>query len=78
MSRQCAEKVKETMRRRAIYVRLMPEVEEPCLEDLADFCSDKNKPGEELACLQDNLEQLRKPECKVAVSNFTEVSRKFC
>ncbi|CAG7726469.1 unnamed protein product [Allacma fusca] len=72
VSRPCADKVREIMRRRAISVRLMPEIEEPCLTNLADFCSEKTRPGDELNCLQDHIMELS-PNCKIAVSNFTEM-----
>lgn len=52
------------MRRRAISVNLMPEVEDMCLDDLATLCSEKTGKGEEMQCLQDNLNQLDS-DCKV-------------
>ena len=45
------------MRQRAINVDLQPEIEEVCLRDLADLCYDKTAKGEEILCLQDNLEK---------------------
>ena len=46
-------------------------VEEPCIEDLASLCFEKTGRGEEMQCLQDNLERLG-PACKQQVSNYTE------
>lgn len=59
------------MRRRAISVELIPEVEDACIDDLANFCPAKTGKGEEMQCLQDNLDKLQS-ECKKAVSEFTE------
>lgn len=56
--------LKFTMRRRAISVDLIPEVEDACLDDLANLCSEKTGKGEEMQCLQDNLGRLQS-ECKV-------------
>lgn len=53
------------MRQRAISVDLIPEVEDQCLNDLAGFCSDKTGKGDEMQCLQDNLEKLE-GNCKVS------------
>lgn len=41
------------------------------MEDLASFCFEKTGRGEEMQCLQDNMERLS-PDCKVQVSNYTE------
>ncbi|XP_063230835.1 Golgi apparatus protein 1 [Bacillus rossius redtenbacheri] len=68
---ECLEEIRRVMRQRAVSVDLQPEVEEVCLENLASMCSDKVNKGEEMVCLQDNLESLT-PECRQAVSNFTE------
>lgn len=59
------------MRRRAIAVELIPEVEDACIDDLANFCSEKTGKGEEMQCLQDNMGKLQS-DCKKAVSEFTE------
>nr|CAD7408500.1 unnamed protein product [Timema cristinae] len=67
----CLEEIRRVMRQRAISVDLQPEIEEVCLEDLALNCYEKTNRGEEMVCLQDNLERLTR-ECKSAVSNFTE------
>lgn len=45
------------MRQRAVNVDLQPEIEEVCLSDLASFCYDKTAKGEEILCLQDNLDR---------------------
>ncbi|XP_055383667.1 Golgi apparatus protein 1 [Condylostylus longicornis] len=67
----CLQQVRRVMRQRAISVELIPEVEDKCLDDLAALCSDKTKKGEEMQCLQDNLEKLQ-PECRKAVTKYTE------
>jgi len=61
------------MRERALLVSLNPDLEEDCLPDLSDFCSERTKPGEELKCLQTHLEDVSKP-CKDSILKFTEVS----
>lgn len=53
------------MRRRAISVDLIPEVEDECIDDLASFCFEKTKKGEEMQCLQDNLDKLQ-TKCRVS------------
>lgn len=68
---ECLEEIRRVMRQRAINVDLQPEIEEVCLAELASFCYDKTAKGEEILCLQDNLERLSK-NCKLAVGNFTE------
>lgn len=67
----CLEQIKRVMRQRALSVDLQPEVEDKCIDDLSLFCFNKVRKGEEIQCLQDNLEKLKKP-CKNAVSNYTE------
>lgn len=69
----CLQQIQRVMRQRAVSVDLQPEIEEVCLEDLAMFCFDKTQKGEEMLCLQKNLEDL-KDECKKAVESFTEVA----
>jgi len=76
VSPKCTERVKQTMRQRALSVKMIPEIEEACLEELSDICIDKTGPGEELKCLQDNFEDLDK-NCYNVVANFTQVSEKF-
>lgn len=68
---ECYKEVKRVMRQRAISVELIPEVEDVCLEDLSTFCYDKTKKGEEMNCLQENLEKLQ-ANCKAAVTTYTE------
>ncbi|XP_012286119.1 Golgi apparatus protein 1 [Orussus abietinus] len=68
---QCLEEIRRVMRQRAINVDLQPEVEELCLNELATYCYDKTAKGEEILCLQDNLEKLHEG-CKLAVGNLTE------
>lgn len=56
LKKTCLEEIRRVMRQRAINVDLQPEIEEVCLDDLADLCYDKTAKGEEILCLQDNLE----------------------
>lgn len=71
-SETCLREIQRVMRQRAISVELQPEIEEVCVRDLADLCSDKSKKGEEMECLQDHLENLD-DECHKAVASFTEL-----
>ncbi|CAL7951690.1 unnamed protein product [Xylocopa violacea] len=68
---ECLEEIRRVMRQRAVNVDLQPEIEEVCLNELASFCYDKTAKGEEILCLQDNLDRLNR-NCKFAVGNFTE------
>ncbi|XP_049951626.1 Golgi apparatus protein 1 [Schistocerca serialis cubense] len=68
---ECLAEIRRVMRQRAVSVDLLPEVEEVCMEDIAIHCYEKTGKGEEMVCLQDNLERLD-PKCKTAVANFTE------
>lgn len=45
------------MRQRAVNVDLQPEIEEVCFNELASLCYDKTAKGEEILCLQDNLDK---------------------
>ncbi|XP_014251813.1 Golgi apparatus protein 1 [Cimex lectularius] len=72
----CSNEVRRVMRQRALNVDLHPNVELACIDDLAKFCSEKSAKGEEILCLQDNLEKL-KPECTVSIYNFTELQSQF-
>lgn len=71
LSGNCVQEVHRVMHERAAYVDLHPEIEMVCMDHLAQLCSEHTGPGEEIACLQDNLEKLNK-ECKDVVSNYTE------
>nr|XP_045603883.1 Golgi apparatus protein 1-like [Procambarus clarkii] len=75
LSSSCMQEVQRVMHERAAYVDLHPEIEMVCMDNLAQFCSEKTGPGDEIACLQENLEKLNK-ECKDAVSNYTEAEAK--
>ena len=46
-------------------------MEEPCIRDLSQFCTDRTGRGEEMECLQEHLEKLS-PACRTQVSNYTE------
>ncbi|XP_055546541.1 Golgi apparatus protein 1 isoform X1 [Wyeomyia smithii] len=72
LKQECFQEVKRVMRQRARSVDLIPEVEDECLDDLAFYCSDKTGKGEEMICLQENLEKLQRQKCKDAVSSYTE------
>lgn len=61
---ECLVEVKRVMRQRAVSVDLIPEVEDECLDDLAAMCFENTGKGEEMQCLQDNLERLQE-RCKV-------------
>lgn len=71
LKQECFQEVKRVMRQRARSVDLIPEVEDECIDDLAYFCFDKTGKGEEMMCLQENLEKLQQ-KCKDAVSSYTE------
>lgn len=71
LSNLCLQEIRRVMRQRAVSVDLQPDIEEVCLEDLAMFCFDRTAKGEEMSCLQTNLESLI-DKCRIAVSNFTE------
>jgi len=71
VSQTCADHVFRIMHQRATNIRLMPELERPCLADLGKLCLEKGeKEGEEIECLQTNYENLTK-ECKAAIKEFT-------
>lgn len=70
-SRQCAQEVRRVMRERAVSARLLPQINDACLVDLAGMCSEKTEPGEEFVCLQDHLEKLQE-SCRKAVQEFTQ------
>ncbi|XP_029837305.3 Golgi apparatus protein 1 [Ixodes scapularis] len=71
LSKPCLYEIRRVMRQRAVSIDLHPEIEEPCMVDLASRCSDQLGPGQEMQCLQANLEKLSQ-ECSAAVSNYTE------
>ncbi|XP_054162657.1 Golgi apparatus protein 1-like [Oppia nitens] len=77
---QCVFDIRRVMRQRAQSVDLMPDIEEPCIQDLSHYCSgqfdgqqedDVLKNGYETECLQQNYENLE-PKCQQAIGNFTE------
>lgn len=72
LNKTCLQQIRRVMRQRAISVDLQPEIEQACLSDLAIYCHDKVKKGEEMMCLQKNLEELQQ-ECQEVVESFTEV-----
>ena len=80
LHRQCVEDIKRVMKQRAQSVDLMPDIEEPCINDLALYCNGQNegqkeddlsRKGFEIECLQENLQKLE-TRCRIAIGNFTE------
>uniref|UniRef100_U5EST3 Putative golgi apparatus protein cysteine-rich fibroblast growth factor receptor n=1 Tax=Corethrella appendiculata TaxID=1370023 RepID=U5EST3_9DIPT len=71
LKQECLQEVKRVMRQRAKSVDLIPEIEDDCIDDLALYCFDKTGKGEEMQCLQDNLEKLQE-RCRAAVNSYTE------
>lgn len=67
----CEQQVRRAMRQRAISVDLLPEIEDACIDDLANLCFDNTEKGEEISCLQNKIKELS-PKCKEVVTNFTE------
>lgn len=80
LSHQCVFDIRRVMRQRAKSVDLMPDIEEPCLQDLSRYCSGQNdgqkeddvlRRGFETECLQENYQKLE-VSCRNAIGNFTE------
>ncbi|CAG9784595.1 unnamed protein product [Diatraea saccharalis] len=67
----CEQQVRRVMRQRAVSVDLLPEIEDFCIDDLANICFENTGKGEEIACLQSKIKELS-PKCKEVVANFTE------
>jgi len=67
----CSDEIERVLRQRAISVRLFPAVEQPCRDFLHSQCTTHIGPGEEMTCLQENLEILPL-ECRKSVVKFTE------
>lgn len=72
ISQSCMKEIRRVMKQRAISVDLQPQIEEVCVKNLGTFCKDKLKKGEEMQCLQDNMEELDE-KCHKAVESFTEI-----
>ncbi|KAK0048055.1 Golgi apparatus protein 1, partial [Biomphalaria pfeifferi] len=72
-SRGCVHEIKRVLRERSTRVKLIPEVEEACMKDLAEICSEEEhkQADKEMECLQDNFDDLGE-RCKAVVANFTE------
>lgn len=62
----CFKEVKRVMRQRAVSVDLIPEVEDACIDDLSYYCFENIEKGEEMDCLQINLEKLQS-SCRVSL-----------
>ncbi|XP_049872033.1 Golgi apparatus protein 1 isoform X2 [Pectinophora gossypiella] len=67
----CEQQVRRVMRQRAVSVDLLPEIEDFCIDDLANLCFENTGKGEEILCLQNKIKDLS-PKCKEVVTNFTE------
>lgn len=67
----CEQQVKRVMRQRAVSVDLLPEIEDTCIDNLANLCFENTGKGEEIQCLQNKIRELS-PKCKEIVTNFTE------
>nr|XP_023023092.1 Golgi apparatus protein 1 [Leptinotarsa decemlineata] len=72
IQKPCLQQIQRVMRQRAISVDLQPEIEEACVKDLSYHCREKMKKGEEMQCLQDNLEDLD-DKCHDVIVSFTEI-----
>ncbi|XP_033124671.1 Golgi apparatus protein 1-like [Anneissia japonica] len=70
LSDECRLQMHRALRQRAVSVHLNPNIERECRRDLGAFCSEKNEKGEEMACLQDNMDKLE-DKCKKLVGRFT-------
>ena len=68
-SKKCSQEIRRVLHYRASQVDLEPRIYEPCLKDLAKYCLDSREKGDEVQCLQDHLESLRK-ECRAAIAQF--------
>lgn len=75
LSEDCAEQVEKALERRAISVKLHPEIEDACRGFLIEACVSQTEKGQELNCLQENLEELENDwkECHEAVVKYTKV-----
>ncbi|KAK7114849.1 Golgi apparatus protein 1-like [Littorina saxatilis] len=73
VSRVCVFAVKRVMRQRARSVDLNPIIEDACMVELGDLCSEKEhtEKGGELECLQLHYDTLSS-NCQSAIANFTE------
>ncbi|XP_033755348.1 Golgi apparatus protein 1-like [Pecten maximus] len=75
VTRACKHEILRVMRHRARRVELDTDIESKCVTDLGRFCSDDQsenyEKGEELACLQDNYDDLE-DDCQDIVGNITE------
>ncbi len=72
LSDDCADQVERVLEQRALSVRLHPEIEEACRTDLVTLCVSHTKPGEELRCLQNNLDDLV-DECRHEVETYSRL-----
>ncbi|XP_071784755.1 Golgi apparatus protein 1-like isoform X1 [Asterias amurensis] len=70
LSTGCQAQVHRVLRQRAVSIHLNPQIEAKCRADLGQYCADKTGKGEELNCLQDNVEKLQ-DDCRKMIGNFT-------
>lgn len=72
MSKECEFEIRKTMLQRAHRIDLIPEVQDACYADLSRRCSggNVNQRGEEIRCLQANLNDLE-ARCREAVGKYT-------
>ena len=67
--------MERVLRQRAVSVHLHPEIEDVCRLFLHQECVSHVGPGQEIQCLQDNLQKLdedcQKPCCMPEETSFT-------
>ncbi|CAG0914941.1 unnamed protein product [Notodromas monacha] len=67
---KCESDVRRVMRLRGKRVDLHPEIEEDCLYELANMCSQNVQPGQEILCLQEKMSELS-AKCKSKIVDLT-------
>lgn len=75
LSDHCADEVERVLEQRALSVNLHPEIEDSCRGELTQKCGHATGNGQELQCLQDNMDSLGS-ECLNAVKTYTEIEAK--
>ncbi|KAF7281361.1 hypothetical protein GWI33_004844 [Rhynchophorus ferrugineus] len=82
LEKSCFQNVRRVMRQRAASVDLQPEIEESCLQDLANFCHDKeakNDQGDVMDCLISHKNEgavKSNQACRASIEHFQIVSLK--
>ena len=64
--------MERVLRQRAVSVHLHPEIEDVCRLFLHQECVSHVGPGQEIQCLQDNLQKLDE-DCQKAVVKYTRM-----